>query len=272
MLTFKRRPILVDNNIRVEATTTGTPYQLFLKICIHAYALVCTSILLLCLVLQSRVEIHHSDVTLRRLNTLHLEIGDSEQKFRSHTPYRHTGITSGQLMNHYLTHTSVDPVGRQPNNKIDCHLRQSVRRKSRKEFSVCRVRSRGSSSSTNNSSWASLSLLMCSYQCVTVPSAILCVVDHPLFSYQTLFCVQFVKIVSPSNIIIMLRNLAKVYAGYRPPVSLRCLGTQPAVDNNFVDTEWENALPYEKIPGPGKLKMLMQFAPGGQLMKINAVA
>ncbi|XP_055641942.1 cytochrome P450 12b1, mitochondrial-like [Toxorhynchites rutilus septentrionalis] len=62
----------------------------------------------------------------------------------------------------------------------------------------------------------------------------------------------------------MLRNLAKVYGGYRPSAPLRALSTQPAVDSGFVDTEWENALPYDKIPGPGVMKMLMMFAPGGR--------
>ncbi|KAL1397372.1 hypothetical protein pipiens_009815 [Culex pipiens pipiens] len=70
----------------------------------------------------------------------------------------------------------------------------------------------------------------------------------------------------------MLRSLVAYKPGcsvaFAGPVAVRwrSVQAQPASD---VDPEWANALPYEKIPRPGVLKMLRGFAPGGRYYDVN---
>lgn len=69
----------------------------------------------------------------------------------------------------------------------------------------------------------------------------------------------------------MLRSLVAYKPGcsvaFAGPAAVRwrSVQAQPASD---VDPEWANALPYEKIPQPGVLKMLRGFAPGGEMVFI----
>lgn len=71
----------------------------------------------------------------------------------------------------------------------------------------------------------------------------------------------------------MLRNVVKVSSvgcGYPTASgsSVRFRSTQvqpqPVATADSRDPEWDSALPYSKVPGPGVFTMLKNFAPGGE--------